>query len=581
MVTDNEIEQIRKSANIIDIISSYIPLTQKGKNYFGVCPFHEDHSPSMSVSEEKQIYKCFSCGAAGNVFTFVSEYENVKFLEDVKIVADKCGIPFHGTITKERPKVNKEEYEIMSLALKFYQNNLQSTEGKAAKEYLKKRALDETVIKELDLGLALGGNVSLNKLLLSKKYSTDTLIKLGLVNEHDGYINDIFKYRIMFPIHDLDGNVVGFTGRIYENNDQAKYINSKESVIFKKGQILFNYHRAKSEIKRKKEVILVEGNMDAIRMYSSGIKNVLALMGTSLTKEQVSIIKSLRANIILMFDNDNAGEIATYQNGTILEEAGLNPQIVRISGPKDPDEYIIKNGAHALMENIRSPISFLDFKLKYFKKDKDLSKVDDLANYIKEIIRDLKNLPDELTRELTLKRISEDYDVSLDLLHSELAKLNVKKANESPPKKLAKMKFSKYDKACQNILYFMMNDGKFVEKFKKELGYFDEKKYRSLANEIIYFYETNKNIELSSFISFISTKDYIVDDAMEIIKGNKAIDLEMNAFEEFINVAKNEMVKLEIKDLKNKIANSMDVSEELELAQKLLNLKKGCVGNEK
>ena len=581
MVTDNEIEQIRKSANIIDIISSYIPLTQKGKNYFGVCPFHEDHSPSMSVSEEKQIYKCFSCGAAGNVFTFVSEYENVKFLEAVKIVADKCGIPFHGTITKERPKVNKEEYEIMSLALKFYQNNLQSTEGKAAKEYLKKRALDETVIKEFDLGLALGGNVSLNKLLLSKKYSTDTLIKLGLVNEHDGYINDIFKYRIMFPIHDLDGNVVGFTGRIYENNDQAKYINSKESVIFKKGQILFNYHRAKSEIKRKKEVILVEGNMDAIRMYSSGIKNVLALMGTSLTKEQVSIIKSLRVNIILMFDNDNAGEIATYQNGTILEEAGLNPQIVRISGPKDPDEYIIKNGAHALMENIRSPISFLDFKLKYFKKDKDLSKVDDLASYIKEIIKDLKNLPDELTRELTLKRISEDYDVSLDLLHSELAKLNVKKANESPPKKLAKMKFSKYDKACQNILYFMMNDGKFVEKFKKELGYFDEKKYRSLANEIIYFYETNKNIELSSFISFISTKDYIVDDAMEIIKGNKAIDLEMNAFEEFINVAKNEMVKLEIKDLKNKIANSMDVSEELELAQKLLNLKKGCVGNEK
>lgn len=581
MVTDNEIEQIRKSANIIDIISSYIPLTQKGKNYFGVCPFHEDHSPSMSVSEEKQIYKCFSCGAAGNVFTFVSEYENVKFLEAVKIVADKCGIPFHGTITKERPKVNKEEYEIMSLALKFYQNNLQSTEGKAAKEYLKKRALDETVIKEFDLGLALGGNVSLNKLLLSKKYSTDTLIKLGLVNEHDGYINDIFKYRIMFPIHDLDGNVVGFTGRIYENNDQAKYINSKESVIFKKGQILFNYHRAKSEIKRKKEVILVEGNMDAIRMYSSGIKNVLALMGTSLTKEQVSIIKSLRANIILMFDNDNAGEIATYQNGTILEEAGLNPQIVRISGPKDPDEYIIKNGAHALMENIRSPISFLDFKLKYFKKDKDLSKVDDLANYIKEIIKDLKNLPDELTRELTLKQVSEDYDVSLDLLHSELAKLNVKKTNESPPKKLAKMKFSKYDKACQNILYFMMNDGKFVEKFKKELGYFDEKKYRSLANEIIYFYETNKNIELSSFISFISTKDYIVDDAMEIIKGNKAIDLEMNAFEEFINVAKNEMVKLEIKDLKNKIANSMDVSEELELAQKLLNLKKGCVGNEK
>ena len=404
------------------------------------------------------------------------------------------------------------------------------------------------------------------------------MLKLGLVNEHDGYINDVFKYRIMFPIHDLDGNVVGFTGRIYENNEQAKYINSKESVIFKKGQILFNYHRAKAEIKRKKEVILVEGNMDAIRMYSSGLKNVLALMGTSLTKEQVSILKSLRANIILMFDNDNAGEIATYQNGTILEDAGLTPQIVRISGPKDPDEYILKNGVDALRKNIENPLSFLDFKLKYFKRDKDLSKVDDLASYIKEIIKDLKNLPDELTRELTLKKISTDYDVSLDLLHSEFAKLNIPKISESPPKKLAKTKFSKYDKACQNILYFMMNDGKFVEKFKKELGYFDEKKYRSIANEIIYFYENSKNIELSSFISFISTKDYIVDDAMEIIKMNKAIDLEMNAFEEFICIAKQEMAKNEIKDLKNKIANSMDVSEELELAQKLLNLKKGCVG---
>ena len=581
MVTDAEIERIRKSANIVDIISSYVPLTQKGKNYFGVCPFHEDHSPSMSVSEEKQIYKCFSCGAAGNVFTFVSEYENVKFLEAVKIVADKCGIPFHGTIRKEKPKNNTQEYEIMNLALKFYQNNLNSGEGIKAKEYLKKRNLDEEAIKEFDLGLALGGNYSLNKLLTNKKYSLDVIERLGLVNQNNDYVNDVFQRRIMFPIHDLDGNVVGFTGRIYEDTNQAKYINSKESNIFKKGQILFNYHRAKQEIKRKKEVILVEGNMDAIRMYTSGIKNVVALMGTSLTNEQVEIIKGLRAKIILMFDNDSAGEIATYQNGTILEEANLTPSIVRLSKEKDPDEYIIKNGAQALEENIRNPISFLDFKLKYFKRDKDLEKVDDLASYIKEIIKDLKNIPDELTRELTLKKISEDYQVSLDLLHGELQKIESKKIVETPKKTLAKTKLSKYDKACQNIIYFMMNDGKFIEIFKKELGYFNEKKYRNLANEIIYFYEEAKEINLSSFISFISTKDYIYDDAMEIIRKNKIIDFDRTAFDEFIQVAKMEMVKEEIRELKAKIANSMDANEEIELASKLLNLKKGCVGNEK
>ena len=384
----------------------------------------------------------------------------------------------------------------------------------------------------------------------------------------------------MFPIHDLEGNVVGFTGRIYENTDQAKYINSKESAIFKKGQILFNYHRAKQEIKRKKEIILVEGNMDAIRMYASGIKNVVALMGTSLTKDQVAIIKGLRAHVILMFDNDSAGEVATYQNGLILEEAGLNFQIVRLSGEKDPDEYIIKNGVKALEENILSPISFLDFKLKYFKKDKDLSKIDDLASYIKLIIGDLKNVSDDLTRELMLKKLSEDYHISLDLLYGELKKIDIKKNKVESVKKLDKIKYSKYDKACQNILYFMMNDGVFIQKFQNELGYFDEKKYRNVVNEIIYYYEIHKVMELSSFISFVSTKDYIYDDVMEIIKTCSISNFDMVTFEEFLKVAKEEMVKKEIEELKIKLANSMDANEELELAQKILDLKKGCVGNE-
>ena len=580
MITDEEIEKVRKSANIVDIISSYIPLTQKGKNYFGVCPFHEDHSPSMSVSEEKQIYKCFSCGAAGNVFTFVSDYENVKFLEAVKIVADKCGIPFHGVIKKEKPKNYTKEYETMNLALKFYQNNLNSKEGVLAKEYLLKRNLGEDVIKEFELGLSLGGNLSLNQLLLNKGFSKELLLQLGLINQNNGYINDVFQRRVMFPIHDLEGNVVGFTGRIYEDSGQAKYINSKESNIFKKGQILFNYHRATKEIKRKKEVILVEGNMDAIRMYASGIKNVLALMGTSLTKEQVSILKGLRANIILMFDNDSAGETATYQNGTILEEAGLDFKVVRLSGEKDPDEYIIKHGVKALEENIRSPITFLDFKLKYFRKDRDLSKVDDLANYIKEIIKDLRNIPDELTRELTLKKISEDYQISLDLLKNELGKEKVKKNEGVVQKKLEKVRISKYDRACQNIIYFMMNDGKFISEFESELGYFHEKKYRNLANEIIYYYKEKQHMDISAFISFISTKNYIYDDAMEIIRKNQISTFDMKAFDEFISVAKKEMVQQEIRDLKEQIANSMDANEEIELAQKLLNLKKGCVGNE-
>ena len=281
-----------------------------------------------------------------------------------------------------------------------------------------------------------------------------------------------------------------------------------------------------------------------------------------------------------MFDNDSAGEIATYQNGSILEEAGLSFQVVRLSGEKDPDEYIIKNGVEALEKNIRNPISFLDFKLKYFRKDKDLSKVDDLASYIKLVIGDLKNVQDDLTKELMLKKLSEDYHVSLDLLQNEFKKIDIKKNKVETTKKLDKIKYSKYDRACQNIIYFMMNDGKFIQKFQKELGYFNEKKYRNVVNEVIYYYEMNKVMELSSFISFISTKDYIYDDVMEIIKICNISEFDMQAFEEFLKVAKKEMIKKEIEELKVKLANSMDANEELELAKKILDLKKGCVGNE-
>lgn len=585
MSNEQELENIRKNANIVDIIASYIPLTQKGKNYFGVCPFHEDHSPSMSVSEEKQIYKCFSCGASGNVFTFVSEYENVKFIDAVRIVAEKCGLIFKGTSReKNKVKSNKTEYEIMDLSLKYYQNNLNTELGKTAKKYLNERKISNEDIKEFDIGLALDNNHSLHSLLTSKKYNVEALVNLGLVNRNGKYLNDVFTNRIIFPIHSLEGEVIGFTGRIYrdEDKEQAKYLNSRETIIFKKGQILFNYHRARKEIARKKEVIIVEGNMDAIRMSSSGIKNVIALMGTSLTKEQVDIIKNLRAKIILMFDNDNAGETATFTNGNILISAGLNPFVVRLSGEKDPDEYIIKNGVEAILDNIANPISFLEFKLKFLKKSKDLSKTNDLVKYIKEIIDSIKDIDDELTKELTINKMSKEYDIPIDLLKKELEKQeNVKSIKVEPQKKLEKKKLSKYDIACRNIIYYMLNDIKYIVKYKKELGFLDNKKYRGIASEIIYYAEIHQTIDIASFITYINTKDYLSDDVMEIIKEVNFTELDMTSFEEFIKVANTEMAKNKIKILKDQIANELDMNKRLELANKLLEIKKGCVGYEK
>ena len=414
-IATEELAQIRSHISIVDLISSYIPLTQKGKNYFGVCPFHEDHSPSMSVSEEKQIYKCFSCGATGNVFTFVENYLNISFGEAVSIVAEKAGMSISNTFIKKQEVKFQEEYNLMDFALKFYQNNLNTEAGKKAILYLKERGLDEKTIEDFKIGLSLDQN-RLHDILTQKEYSEKMKIELGLIGKNNEKTYDVFQNRIMFPIHNLEGRVVGFTARCYLKDETPKYLNTKETYLFKKGKILFNYHLAKEAVRIKKEAILEEGNMDAIRLYSSGMKNVIALMGTSLTKDQIEALRKLRAKIILMLDNDSAGETATLAIGNQLEENNIPFAIVRLSGEKDPDSYILKNGVTAIEENIKNAISFIDFKLNHFKKNKNLNEAADLADYLKTIIEGLKNTNDTILKEVTLQKLSKDYNISYEIL---------------------------------------------------------------------------------------------------------------------------------------------------------------------
>ena len=246
-ISNTEINSIRQTANIVDIVGSYIPLTQRGRNFICVCPFHDDHSPSMSVSEEKQIYKCFACGATGNVFTFVKEYENVSFSEAISIVANKCGMELsENSYTITTTSVFKEEYAIMELANKFYQNNLKTQVGVPALEYLHNRGIDDETIKEFGIGLSLDETNALEMLLTKKNYNLQTLEELSLVGEGKDYRYDLFTRRITFPLWDKEGRVVGFSGRVYRGEQNvSKYINSKETRIFKKGETLYNFHKAK------------------------------------------------------------------------------------------------------------------------------------------------------------------------------------------------------------------------------------------------------------------------------------------------------------------------------------------------
>lgn len=573
-LSQEKIMEIRQSADIVEIISEYIPLTQKGRNYFGVCPFHQDHSPSMSVSKEKQLFKCFSCGIAGNVFKFVSEFENINYYEAVNKVASKIGIVVDVGKSTNTQEKNNLEYETMNLANLYFKNNLNTNFGTAAKEYLINRGLTEETINEFDVGLSLEKN-DLFTFLKKKKIKENLLVSLGLINQNGLEYQDVFKNRIIFPIHDATGHVVGFIGRVYKDNMGPKYLNSKETQIFRKGNILFNYHRAKEEVRLKKYIIIVEGNMDAIRLYLSGIKNVVALQGTSLTPEQIKLIQKLRASVILMLDNDNAGENATLLNGNLLEQAGIKVEVVRLSGEKDPDEYIVKNGVEAMEDNLNHPISFLEFKLQTFKKNKNLNDSIELADYVKNVLNSLEG-KDAITIDITLNKLAKDYNLSYDILKQELTKEYEKEKEILPVaslEKVPKKRKTRYEISAENILYYMMNDNKYIQIYKTSLGFFPESLYRSVANEILYYYERNRKIYLADFLDYAETSP-LKEEIYNIMKGIKNEELEETSMRDYIYIVKENRFLTQMKELKKEQKETNDILKKEEIGQKIVELMK-------
>ena len=416
-LNEQKINEIRKSVNIVDVISEYIPLEQKGRNYFAICPFHDDHNPSMSISPEKQIYTCFVCGAHGNVFNFLMDYENISFIEALKIIANKTGI--YLDINTKAKSVNKNEnmYDIYDIANKFYQNNLHTKDGIEAIEYLKNRGFTDDIIKTFGVGLSTRNQVT--KLLKAKNYSNDILVKCG-ISSGDNDIYDTFTNRIMFPLCDLEGKVVGFSGRIYKTEDSSKYVNSKESDIFKKGNLLYNYHRAKEECRKKKCVIVVEGFMDVIALHMVGIYNVVASMGTAITKEQAKLLKRLSTNIILCFDGDSAGNKATMACSKELEEIGISPKVVRLPDNMDPDEFIKKYGVDEFNSYLDNPKSILDYKLDELKKNTNFSNSEDISKYLKDAVLELYKVTDPIIREINVKKLSEDTNISVSTINGML-----------------------------------------------------------------------------------------------------------------------------------------------------------------
>lgn len=435
LIPQETIEMVRQQTNIVDVVGQYVQLKKSGKNYLGLCPFHNEKSPSFSVAEDKQIFHCFGCAKGGNVFSFIQEIEGLSFPESVEKVADLANISVSLNLTNRpqvmSPKVLEESQliQIHEKTSELYHHILMNTQvGEKALEYLKERGLTEEVIKTFQIGFAPRDRRLLHKVLEKDNYSDEVLKKTGLLFQlEDGNWIDRFYQRIMFPITNFQGKVIGFSGRILEDvdfdaTDQPKYLNSPETDLFNKRFILYNFHQSRTEIRKKNEVILFEGFMDVISAWMSGVKNGVASMGTSLTMEQINALEKISDEVLIAYDGDNAGIEATSRAIDLLSnQSSMGIQIISIPDKMDPDDYRRKYGEdnlHQLIKNSRETV--FQFKKDCLKRNKNLTIEADKLLYIDELLGELIHVSSIVEVDLALSQLADEFHVSKNTLQNEL-----------------------------------------------------------------------------------------------------------------------------------------------------------------
>lgn len=431
--TDELKEEIRSSNDIVDVISQYVTLKRSGRNFFGLCPFHREKSPSFSVSPDRQYFHCFGCHKGGDVFTFISEIERISFKEALEFLAERARIELP---VAENTEFNKNQYlkdkmyKINAETTIFFHERLYKPLAKVAQEYVKQRKLDNNTLKAFKIGYS-GEYNELYRHLKSAGFKDEEILATGLVNKNDrGEFIDRFRKRLMFPIMDVSGRVIAFGGRKLENNEKmAKYINSNENLIYSKKKHLFALNLAKQSDSKK--IILVEGYMDAISLYQRGFNNVVASLGTALTEEQGRLLRKYSEQVILSYDSDGAGQEAIMRGLSILENQGCDARVLQMKGAKDPDEYVIKYGSGRFKLLVDNAISLVEFRIKMLKDKYNLENANDKIRFLKEITKILSNVDNKIEKEIYIDKISNQYNISKEAIYAEVNKVSYNKVNES------------------------------------------------------------------------------------------------------------------------------------------------------
>lgn len=570
--SDELIDEVKNNNDIVDVVSQYVHLKRSGRNYFGLCPFHNEKSPSFAVSPDKQIFHCFGCGVGGNVIHFISKIEGINFRESIELLAERANItlPKLESIGDNKTQELKDKiYQINKNAAYFYHENLYKPTAKTAQEYVKKRKLNNATLKEFLIGYS-GNFNELYNFLKSKGFSDEAILASDLVNKNDrGQYIDRFRHRLMFPIQDVRGRIIAFGGRVLDDS-KPKYINSPENLVYSKGRHLFGLYNAKKHDTKK--ILIVEGYMDVISLHQRGITNVVASLGTAMTEAQGRLLRRSSEQIILGYDADGAGQEAIVRGLDILRNLGCDVRVLQISGAKDPDEYVTKYGPERLKKCIDDAISLVEFKVRVLKRTLNLDNTADKIKFLNEVAKILARVENSMEQEIYIEKISKDYDISKEALYSEIKKILYPKNTSSKilekrntqynivKKEDTKISEARLKRENTIIAMLLMSNANVYSKIKNKIRPEDFKyeKNRKILEKVYAEYE-NGTTEIYDVLSLFEDED-IINHITEIMAKDygitdidKGIDDILNTYErENLKEKRDEILKsLEDPELNN------------------------------
>ena len=547
------IDSVRDAADIVDVVSQYVDLKQRGANFFGLCPFHGEKTASFSVAPAKQIYHCFGCSTGGNVFSFIMEYQKIPFPEAIKVLADRYNIAIQLESNTGSNELFSSLYELHDLASELYQKNLFSEKGEKALSYLYNRGLSEEIIKKFKVGLSFSSWDQLVQKCKGKGFTNSQIIQSGLFTHSDKGVFDRFRSRIMYPIFHPSGKIIAFGGRIHDNEDPAKYLNSPETPLYKKSDVFYGLHASRDAIRKKGYAILVEGYMDYLKLYQNSIHNVVAVSGTSFTTQHAKAINRITEKVILLYDGDSAGANAAIRAGWVLLRAGIEPKIVRPPEGQDPDDWITNEETEIVIKAIESPKTYLDYHLEH---NQGLTlEGSDRRKYIINIIKEINDVEDSLLKNDMMRILSEKLKVDQKDLIRTMKSQRVRATYDTQGEDIVENEVfftTTNEKAQVELVQLLVNEDIKIREYVQDQISIDLFSNKTLKKLVSYIITNNLTVDSSSLIEYFQDKNERNSITRILFQSEKNI-LTEEIVSDCLKILKSDPIKQEIKDIRIQI----------------------------